>query len=146
MRNLTWTGLATINGCKASNVTTHGEIVVQKFLAKKGPSGTYSHFWMSLAVHKRRILRIYELWLSSVLKRLNHWAQYTNERPTGDRLALMFVWSQNDLSDLSARILYYKRSAAYHRWKFLFGVEISRLRGKDTEEFFFHTTYHSNRS
>jgi len=37
-------------GASASRVTTHGEIVVAKFLAPKGPSGTYSNFWMSRAL------------------------------------------------------------------------------------------------
>lgn len=39
----------TINGLRASMVTTQGEIVVAKFLARNGPRGTYSHFWMSRA-------------------------------------------------------------------------------------------------
>lgn len=30
-------------------VTTQGLMVVAKFLARNGPSGTYSHFWMSRA-------------------------------------------------------------------------------------------------
>lgn len=32
-------------------VTTQGLMEVAKFLAVKGPSGTYSHFWMSLHHH-----------------------------------------------------------------------------------------------
>lgn len=42
--------LSMINGSKASMVTTQGDIVVPKFLARNGPSGWYSHFCMSLAV------------------------------------------------------------------------------------------------
>ncbi len=37
------------NGSSASSVTTHGEIVVAKFFARNGPSGWYSHAWMSRA-------------------------------------------------------------------------------------------------
>jgi len=37
------------NGASASMVTTHGEIVVAKFFPKNGPSGWYSHRWMSRA-------------------------------------------------------------------------------------------------
>jgi len=33
-----------MNGLRASIGTTHGAIVVPKFLAKNGPRGTYSHF------------------------------------------------------------------------------------------------------
>lgn len=32
------------NGSSAARGTTHGEMVVAKFLAPNGPSGTYSHF------------------------------------------------------------------------------------------------------
>ena len=39
----------TRNGASASSVTTHGEIVVAKFFARNGPSGWYSHAWMSRA-------------------------------------------------------------------------------------------------
>ena len=38
-----------MNGSNASASTTHGLMVVPKFFALKGPSGTYSHAWMSLA-------------------------------------------------------------------------------------------------
>src|SRR5579862_167955 len=37
------------NGASASIVTTHGETVVAKFFARNGPSGWYSHRWMSRA-------------------------------------------------------------------------------------------------
>jgi hypothetical protein len=37
-------------GASASTVTTQGEMVVAKFLAPNGPSGTYSNFWMSRAL------------------------------------------------------------------------------------------------
>ena len=47
---LTCGSFGTRNGANASIVTTHGDIVVPKFLAKKGPSGMYSHFWISRAV------------------------------------------------------------------------------------------------
>lgn len=46
---ITWATLSVTKDCKASIVTTHGEIVVPKLFPKKGPNGTYSHFWMSLA-------------------------------------------------------------------------------------------------
>src|SRR5882724_5592477 len=36
-------------GSSASHVTTHGEIVVAKFFERNGPSGWYSHDWMSRA-------------------------------------------------------------------------------------------------
>ena len=39
----------TRNGSSASKVTTQGEIVVAKFFARNGPSGWYSHCWMSRA-------------------------------------------------------------------------------------------------
>lgn len=39
----------TLNSSRASMVTTQGLMVVAKFLARNGPSGTYSHFWMSRA-------------------------------------------------------------------------------------------------
>jgi hypothetical protein len=32
------------NGSRAARGTTHGEMVVAKFFAPNGPSGTYSHF------------------------------------------------------------------------------------------------------
>jgi hypothetical protein len=38
-----------MNGLKASIVTIQGETVVPKLLPKNGPSGTYSHFWISRA-------------------------------------------------------------------------------------------------
>lgn len=46
---LTWTGLGSTNGMRASMVTTQGEMVVPKLLLRNGPRGTYSHFWMSRA-------------------------------------------------------------------------------------------------
>src|SRR5437764_12885072 len=39
----------TLYGSRASHVMTHGEIVVAKFFARNGPSGWYSHDWMSRA-------------------------------------------------------------------------------------------------
>ena len=39
----------TRNGASASSVTTHGETVVAKLFARKGPSGWYSHVCMSRA-------------------------------------------------------------------------------------------------
>src|SRR5438477_6021499 len=36
-------------GSSASQVTTHGEIVVAKLFDRNGPSGWYSHDWMSRA-------------------------------------------------------------------------------------------------
>ena len=41
--------LGSINGRRASMGTTQGEMVVPKFFPRKGPSGTYSHDWMSRA-------------------------------------------------------------------------------------------------
>mmetsp|Transcript_14436 Transcript_14436/g.36804 ORF Transcript_14436/g.36804 Transcript_14436/m.36804 type:complete len:204 (-) Transcript_14436:524-1135(-) len=43
-------GWGHLKGSRASKVTIQGEIVVQKFLAPKGPRGTYSHFWISRAL------------------------------------------------------------------------------------------------
>src|SRR5437870_1255137 len=43
-------GLSVRKGSRASIVTTHGEIDVPKFLPRNGPSGTYSHAWMSRAL------------------------------------------------------------------------------------------------
>ena len=40
----TWVTFGTRKGANASMVTTHGDMVVPKFLARNGPSGTYSHF------------------------------------------------------------------------------------------------------
>src|SRR5262249_8520726 len=37
------------NGANASGATTHGEMVVKKLLPRNGPSGWYSHAWMSRA-------------------------------------------------------------------------------------------------
>ena len=37
------------NGASASSVTTQGEIVVEKFFPRKGPSGWYSQAWTSRA-------------------------------------------------------------------------------------------------
>lgn len=39
-----------MKGSKASAVTIQGDIVVEKFLALKGPNGTYSHTCISLAL------------------------------------------------------------------------------------------------
>ena len=39
--------------CRAWRVTTQGLMEVAKFLAVKGPRGTYSHFWMSLRTTNR---------------------------------------------------------------------------------------------
>ena len=39
----------TRNGASASSVTTHGDTVVMKLLARKGPSGCASQRWMSRA-------------------------------------------------------------------------------------------------
>src|SRR4051794_12100919 len=36
-------------GSSASSVTTHGDMVLAKLLARNGPSGWYSHDWMSRA-------------------------------------------------------------------------------------------------
>ena len=44
--------VAHLNGNRAAIGTTHGEIVVPKLFETNGPSGTYSHFWMSLAETK----------------------------------------------------------------------------------------------
>ena len=44
--------LGTVKGFSASIVTTHGAIVVPRFLPRNGPSGTYSHFCISLAEMK----------------------------------------------------------------------------------------------
>src|SRR5690606_14174550 len=43
-------GPSTLKGSKACKVTIHGEMEEAKFLAKNGPSGTYSHFWISRAL------------------------------------------------------------------------------------------------
>jgi hypothetical protein len=53
----TWVGPLHRALSKASIVTTHGEIVVPKFLAVKGPSGTYSHFCISRADQSFMITR-----------------------------------------------------------------------------------------
>lgn len=45
----TWGGLGMKKGRRASVVTTQGEMLVPKFFPLKGPSGWYSHFWMSRA-------------------------------------------------------------------------------------------------
>ena len=47
---VTCTGFSTRNGCSASMVTTQGDMVVLKFLARNGPRGTYSHFCISRAL------------------------------------------------------------------------------------------------
>lgn len=43
-------GLGSTNGIRASSVTTHGEMLVPTFFARKGPRGTYSHFCMCVCV------------------------------------------------------------------------------------------------
>lgn len=50
---LTWMGLGSAKGNSASMGTTQGEMVVPKFLPRKGPRGTYSHAWMSLAENEQ---------------------------------------------------------------------------------------------
>ena len=54
-------GPFTRNGSSASKVTIQGETEDAKFLPKKGPKGTYSHFWISLALQslKRTSPKIY---------------------------------------------------------------------------------------
>jgi len=47
--DLTWAGLSTKKGSRASIVTIQGEMTVAKFFPKKGPNGTYSQLWMSRA-------------------------------------------------------------------------------------------------
>src|SRR3990167_2579878 len=42
-------GPSVLKACKASNVTIQGEMEEAKFLAKKGPSGTYSQVCISRA-------------------------------------------------------------------------------------------------
>jgi hypothetical protein len=42
-------GPVVLNGSSASSVTTHGEMTEPKLFDKNGPSGTYSHFWISRA-------------------------------------------------------------------------------------------------
>src|SRR4051812_23951753 len=37
------------NGASAARLTIHGETEVAKFFARNGPSGWYSHAWMSRA-------------------------------------------------------------------------------------------------
>jgi len=37
------------NGCNVSTVTIHGDTVLAKFFDRNGPSGWYSHDWMSRA-------------------------------------------------------------------------------------------------
>lgn len=46
-------GLGSMKGRRASIGTTQGEMVVPKFFPRKGPSGTYSHAWMSRAGGKK---------------------------------------------------------------------------------------------
>ncbi len=41
--------VGTLKGSRASIVIIPGDIVVAKFLELKGPRGTYSHVWISLA-------------------------------------------------------------------------------------------------
>lgn len=43
-------GFGSAKGNSASMGMTQGEMVVPKFFPRKGPRGTYSHAWMSLAV------------------------------------------------------------------------------------------------
>lgn len=47
-------GLGSAKGNSASMGTTQGEIVVPKFFPRKGPNGTYSQAWMSLAENKHK--------------------------------------------------------------------------------------------
>ena len=54
---LTCSGLGTAKGMRASMGTTHGEMVVPKLFPRNGPSGTYSHFWMSRATGEDRSRR-----------------------------------------------------------------------------------------
>lgn len=54
-----WGKLSTRNGSNAYVVTTHGEIVVPKFLAVNGPKGMYSHFWISLATNANYKINLY---------------------------------------------------------------------------------------
>ena len=42
-------GFSTLNGSKASRVTIQGDMVEAKLFPKKGPNGTYSQAWISLA-------------------------------------------------------------------------------------------------
>lgn len=51
----TWMGFGSAKGNSASMGMTQGEMVVPKFFPRKGPSGTYSHAWMSLAVNRFKI-------------------------------------------------------------------------------------------
>lgn len=46
---MTWIGLGSAKGNKASMGTTQGEMVVPKFFPRNGPKGTYSQAWMSRA-------------------------------------------------------------------------------------------------
>lgn len=51
----TCSGLGTAKGMRASIGTTQGEMVVPKLFPRKGPRGTYSHFWMSRAAGKTQL-------------------------------------------------------------------------------------------
>lgn len=46
--------LGTAKGKSASMGTTQGEMDVPKFFPRKGPRGTYSHAWMSLAENEHK--------------------------------------------------------------------------------------------
>lgn len=52
---LTWMALGSAKGNSASMGTTHGEMEVPKFFPRKGPRGTYSQAWMSLAENEHNI-------------------------------------------------------------------------------------------
>src|SRR5437762_13795087 len=45
-----WAANGFRNGSSASTVTMHGEMLVQKFFARNGPSGWYSHACISRAL------------------------------------------------------------------------------------------------
>lgn len=51
----TWIGLGSAKGKSASMGTTQGEMVVPKFFPRKGPRGTYSHAWISLAENEHKL-------------------------------------------------------------------------------------------
>lgn len=50
----TWTEFGSTKGISAAIGTIQGEMVVPKFFPRKGPRGTYSHAWMSLAEHEQK--------------------------------------------------------------------------------------------
>lgn len=57
-----------MKGASASMLTTHGDMVVPRLLAKKGPSGTYSHFWISRAVGGTFVMIRYKPEMSDYFK------------------------------------------------------------------------------